>query len=52
MKKFRMITVLLAIVILAIPRLGLAEEAGKEEAEKKEEKVLKVGEIRVYVGLE
>ena len=47
MKKFRMITVLLAIVILAIPRLGLAEEAGKEEAEKKEEKVLKVGEIRV-----
>ncbi len=47
MKKFRMITVLLAIVILAIPRLGLAEEAGKEEAEKKEEKVLTVGEIRV-----
>ena len=47
MKKFRMITVLLAILILAIPRLGLAEEAGKEEAEKKEEKVLKVGEIQV-----
>ncbi|MCK4618315.1 MAG: TonB-dependent receptor [Desulfobacterales bacterium] len=47
MKKFRMITALLAIVILAIPRLGLAEEADKEKAEKKEEKVLKVGEIQV-----
>ena len=39
-----MITILLAIVILAIPLPGLAEEADEEEAEKK---VHKVGEIQV-----
>ena len=44
MKKFRMITVLLAIVILAIPSLGLAEKADEEETDKK---VHKVGEIQV-----
>lgn len=47
MKKLRIVVILLGLVMFAIPQLGLAEEAGKEEAEKKEKKVLKVGEIQV-----
>jgi len=44
MKMYRMITVLLAIVILAVPSPCLAQDADEEEAEKK---VHKVGEIQV-----
>ena len=44
MKMYRMITLLLAIVILAVPSPGLAEEADKEKTDKK---VHKVGEIQV-----
>ena len=47
MKKLRIVVILLGIVMFVIPRLGLAEEAENEKAEKKEEKVLKVGEIQV-----
>lgn len=44
MKKIIMITVLLSIVLLAVPPLGLAREVDEEKAEKK---VHKVGEIQV-----
>jgi len=47
MKKLRIAVILLGLVMFAIPQLGLAEEAVKGEAEKKEKKVLKVGEIQV-----
>ena len=44
MKMYKTITILLAIVIFAIPPLGLAKEADEEETDKK---VHKVGEIQV-----
>lgn len=60
MKKLRMVVILLGLVMVAIPQLGLAEEAGEEQAEKqvieetgkkeaveKEQKVIKAGEIQV-----
>lgn len=60
MKKLRMVVILLGLLMFIVPQLGLAEEAGneqaekkvlqetgKEEAEKNEQKVLKAGEIQV-----
>lgn len=45
MKKFRMITILLGILVFGIPQLCIGVE--EKEAGKEEENVLKVGEIQV-----
>jgi len=47
MKKFRMITILLGILMFGIPQLCMGVEEIEKEAGKEEEKVLKVGEIQV-----
>ena len=47
MKKFRMITMLLGILVFGIPQLCMGVEEIEKEAGKEEEKVLKVGEIQV-----